>query len=130
MDAVLARERFRHVVFVDGVPEGIPALDPWRAGHLFPGKLAARRVQKAARPSPRWDEAEPAPPGSERQLQFLGWLFDKVSLDVTAYRPGSLLRRLPACLRALRAEGVEHAVRLLTRNGALVGAAIDTLLIG
>ena len=128
MDAVLAPERFRHVVFVDGLPEGIPANQSACAGHLFHGKPV--NAQKARQPSPQWDQPEPVPPGCEWQVQFLQWLFDRANLDASAYRPGSLLRRVPACLRGLRVDGPEQAVRLLTRNPALIGPALNTLLIG
>src|SRR5262249_62227868 len=46
------------------------------------------------------------------------------------YRTETLHRRLPACLRAVRARSLAHARRLLEDQPSLVATALGTLIIG
>jgi chemotaxis methyl-accepting protein methylase len=61
---------------------------------------------------------------------FLQWLFNLAGLDARQYRPESLARRLPACLRKLRVSSVTLARAALQRSPKLVDEAINSLLIG
>jgi chemotaxis protein methyltransferase CheR len=61
---------------------------------------------------------------------FLIWLFRQAGLNARDYRPASLLRRLPACLRALRVTSIPQARRLLRGSPHLVCIALDALLLG
>jgi chemotaxis methyl-accepting protein methylase len=67
--------------------------------------------------------------GFEEQ-SFVEWVFSGAGLDASAYRPESVRRRLPACLRAVRAASVRKARRALEENPALRPIALSTLLIG
>jgi chemotaxis methyl-accepting protein methylase len=61
---------------------------------------------------------------------FLRWLFAQAGLDVRAYRPESLRRRLPACLRAVGARSLGQARQLLEQSPALVQTALNAMLVG
>lgn len=61
---------------------------------------------------------------------FVGWLLRLSGLDARIYRPRSLQRRLPACLRALRAASVNEGQTILRDNPHLLPLAISSLLIG
>ncbi len=58
------------------------------------------------------------------------WLLQHAGLNPAAYRPVSLLRRVPACLRHLRVGDSEAALRLLQRDPSRAPAVLNTLLIG
>jgi chemotaxis protein methyltransferase CheR len=75
-------------------------------------------------------EAFPEPPLSLEQTAFLRWLFSRAGLDYRGYRTETLLRRLPACLRLLRAVGSGQARQLIELNPQLVPAAISVMLVG
>jgi chemotaxis methyl-accepting protein methylase len=51
-------------------------------------------------------------------------------LDLSSYRCETLARRLPACLRALRARSLDHADSILKSDPRLIPAAMEQLLIG
>lgn len=61
---------------------------------------------------------------------FIAWIFLEAGLSARHYRPSSLHRRLPACFRALRVEGVAQARRLLRRHPRFISTAVDALLLG
>lgn len=61
---------------------------------------------------------------------FLAWVFERAGLQAAAYRPQSLHRRLPACLRALQVRSPRAARDLLERKPALLAKALNALLIG
>jgi chemotaxis protein methyltransferase CheR len=102
------------------------------SGHLFFSGVHAPAPRRVRRPTEfagasRWPAVVvPTPEGD----QFLGWLLAQVGLDATDYRATALSRRLPACLRELRAATVEEARRRLERHPELVAAAVDTVLLG
>ena len=54
----------------------------------------------------------------------------RAGLDASAYRPQSLDRRVPACLRVLRVRSPRAARTLLERRPGLIAAAVSALLIG
>lgn len=121
--------RCRHVVFTPAVPS--------RPLNLGCAPMAARAAAAAARitsvmpavPRPRAEPRDdPALPSDEDA--FVTWVLSRAGLDGRAYRRGSLRRRVPACLRALRVETIADARRLLWRDPSLVPAAADALLIG
>ncbi|MEO6434862.1 MAG: CheR family methyltransferase [Tepidisphaeraceae bacterium] len=61
---------------------------------------------------------------------FVGWIFQAVGLDVGDYRVETLRRRLPACLRAVRAATLAEARQRLAAEPGLLGAAASALVIG
>src|SRR4051812_21569945 len=88
---------FRHVVFPDSV-----------GGH-------ARALNVAPRPQSGHEAdvdtteaggAEPLPADSEGLFR---WLFARAGLSFRHYKPETLRRRLPACLRAVRATSATQA---------------------
>ena len=58
------------------------------------------------------------------------WILQRTGLDCSVYRPAPLNRRIPACLRALRAGSTAEARVLLARFPELLPRTLDTLLIG
>ena len=109
--------RCRHVVFA-----AAPARPPLNLG---------RPPAPAPAPAPNAAAAlttDPGPPTDEDA--FVAFLFSRAGLDARAYRTTSLRRRVPACLRALRAKTLPDARRLLTLNPGLVPVAVGSLLIG
>jgi chemotaxis methyl-accepting protein methylase len=82
-----------------------------------------------------WGEAAPEP--AERALSLshetaalTQWLFARAGLDARQYRAETLQRRLPACLRAVRARSPAHARQLLEKAPELASAALSALVIG
>lgn len=67
---------------------------------------------------------------AEEPDAFLVWLFNEAGLDAGAYRCKALQRRLPACLRALRASCSEQARAMLERRPELLPRAMEAVLIG
>jgi chemotaxis protein methyltransferase CheR len=86
----------------------------------------------------RWDVAPPAasserPDGGALTLvdgAFVRWLFAHAGLDVSDYRPETLVRRLAPCLRALRVRSTAEARALLEAEPALTPAAMNAMLLG
>jgi len=128
--------KFRHVVFAgagrrterladlarigDPVPArgvGLP-LDP-RAAWIAAGTAGLNVVEP--RPGTRW---------SAEDESFVATLLDRAGLDARAYRQETLRRRLPACLRVLRAASVAEARDAIDRSPRLIGAAVATMVIG
>ncbi len=69
-------------------------------------------------------------PLPDRAGLFVSWLLPKAGLDPRAYRGETLRRRLPACLRFLRAATTSQAQRILEMNPALMTAAVNVMLVG
>lgn len=59
-----------------------------------------------------------------------GLILERCGLSPAAYRPAPAQRRIPACVRALRAASEDHARVRLVSSGHLDTIALDTLLIG
>jgi len=85
----------------------------------------------------------PAPAGRSRHLpagdplrlteteeSVVRWLFEQAGLEFNAYRGETLKRRIPACLRATRAESLWHLRLAVQRNPQLLKLVMSTLLIG
>src|SRR5688500_15839284 len=109
-----------------------PPLSPWSPEyrHLV-FRATARRRQSIA------EEREQAPGEEAEDIgiddeghAFLRWLFRESGLDVEQYRLRTLRRRLPACLRGLRAGTFAEARRVIQNKPALRGRALSTLVIG
>jgi chemotaxis protein methyltransferase CheR len=113
MGAVVTSDnRYRSVVFPAAVSRR--PLNFGAAGmHVSPRRVLAAYVDHRTGPD-----------------AFLTWLFLRAGLSADDYRPASLHRRLPACLRALRAANISEARRLLRRTPQLISVALDALLLG
>src|SRR5690606_9769520 len=66
----------------------------------------------------------------EEDGEFLTWVFSQARMDACLYRSETLARRIPACLRALRAATVGQAKLLIQRSPDLLPVAINSLIIG
>ncbi|HEX8522422.1 MAG TPA: protein-glutamate O-methyltransferase CheR [Tepidisphaeraceae bacterium] len=111
MSAIVQRlraGRFRHVVFATG--------------------MGMRRARNLAAPATEPLERVEALQGEP--AAFLRWLFRRGGLDVNQYRPETLNRRLPACLRALRTSDVREARELINSSPELTVTALSALVIG
>jgi chemotaxis protein methyltransferase CheR len=92
---------------------------PGRAAGLHPGQV------KASSPA----AGDPLPDQSEKS-EFIPWVLRRAGLDPDGYRVRPILRRLPACLRALHADTETHAVQLIEKKPELLSVAVGSLLIG
>jgi chemotaxis protein methyltransferase CheR len=115
--AVRQPTAFRHVVFPDS------AGGYGRALNLTPDRPADVAAQPAPHPPAR-------PVLSAGAESFLRWLFKRARLPFGAYKPETLGRRLPACLRAVRANSIAEARSILRGNPELTWPALGALLIG
>ncbi|MCW1923097.1 hypothetical protein OKA05_11080 [Luteolibacter arcticus] len=108
---VLSDARFRHVYF--------RGLNP----------VGSKRKNDAIRPPQPPALTGPQSP-KDADTRFLRRILAQAGLSPALYRAAPLVRRLPACLRALRVECSAAAERLLAANPALVSKALESLLIG
>jgi chemotaxis methyl-accepting protein methylase len=104
--------RFQHVVFAE------------------PRHRRRRQIIDLAR-----SESKRPPPSGRISLRadqqgFVRWLFDQAGLNALHYRDETLRRRLPACLRALRAGTCADARQVLLADPSKVGLAISAMVIG
>lgn len=102
---------YRHVVFPDTIEGGGRALN-----------LTPPRIQEAVLPP-----AESLSPG---ESDCVRWLFEHAGLDPDDYRPETIKRRIPACLRALRIDSVAKVRATVQTHPTLLKAAISALVIG
>jgi chemotaxis methyl-accepting protein methylase len=114
--------RYRHVVFT--TPPARPALN---FGVRAPASSSTIPVCSAASSTV---DASPACDDDDDHSAFFAWIFLVAGLTARHYRPTSLRRRLPACLRALRVDDITQARRLLRRHPQFVPVAIGALLLG
>jgi len=105
--------RFRHVVFKG-------------SGRRRPINLAPRTSEPHG-PALLYPRGLQFTPDEEC---FVMWLFEQGGLDARAYRPETLRRRLPACLRSLRASSVADARQALQEDPPAIAAAVSTMVIG
>jgi chemotaxis methyl-accepting protein methylase len=108
---------FRHVVFPDSI-----------GGYGRAINLAPRHTE--FQPSPRPGDRPGQNPATPEVESFLRWLLGRAGLSFERYKPEMLVRRLPACLRAVRAASPAHARSLLQHNPALLWTSLGALLIG
>lgn len=100
---------------------------------LFRGISTIRSEVKKLAPPPRTtllptdSRPEMAP---DATTLFLRRILMQAGLNPLLYRTPPLVRRLPACLRALRVEDCVAAERLLAAKPALISQALESLLIG
>jgi chemotaxis methyl-accepting protein methylase len=115
-----AVDRFCHVQF-QGVKAG------------FSGSIATRRI-RPLREVPftsSFDrDQRPHATVSPPDRLLLDVIFERASLNTSAYRPGALARRIPACLRALQARSPADAIRRLEHDPDALDLALNALLIG
>lgn len=104
------RARFSHINFADKL------------------NLSARPLNLAPRTAIAASNAEE--PLQREDREFLDWLLDRAGVSLSHYRPESLARRVPACLRVLRAKSTAHGREIVERNSGLAGHAIGAVLIG
>ncbi len=106
----------------------LPFVQPATQGpHLyFSGTVRERRSGH----SPASGESPGGLPPSGGAWDFLGFLFNEAGVDISSYRPTVLLRRVPACLRALRAGTLEEARFILKGDPACLETAMDAVLLG
>ena len=64
------------------------------------------------------------------EQQFVRSLFEFAGLQVEDYRGETIKRRIPACLRAFRAETIQDLGSKIRRDPELLRKALNTLLIG
>jgi chemotaxis protein methyltransferase CheR len=116
--------RCRHVVF--------PAAAPRRALNVGRATAAGGAPGASSTPAmpPNADSPDRAGHPADDDDAFVTWLFSRAGLDARAYRRECLRRRVPACLRTLRAKSIADARRLVWCNPGLVPAAVGTMLIG
>lgn len=96
----------------------------------FQGKPSARPVAPGA-PAARHAVPAVVPPGAEDDPgRFIAWVLARAGLDAGAYRAEPLLRRLQACLRALKVRSPLAARELIERQPHLAPTAVSALLIG
>lgn len=103
---------YRHVVFPDASEGNGLALN--FSPHVTDSLTA-----------PREDAELPA-----SEYACVQWLFERAGLELSDYRHETLRRRLPSCLRALRASSLEQVCAFVERQPDLLRPAISTLVIG
>jgi chemotaxis methyl-accepting protein methylase len=117
----------RHVVFAGGGGGSKRALN----FALAPNGAVSRRFQWH---DPYWTpplaEPDSAPALDEEASRFVRYLFERAGINARAYRDETIRRRLPACLRVLRAASFRHAREILESAPSLIQMAISTLVIG
>lgn len=105
-------EKFRHVTFADSICGSNRAIN-----FAFPRFASIECGEENASLEPDEDS-------------FVRWLFRQANLDSRFYREETLRRRLPACLRLLRANSVPQARMMLRQNPALISPVLSVMLIG
>jgi chemotaxis methyl-accepting protein methylase len=99
---------------------------------VFPGEPTRRptALDVAASSSDMLPVVEMAFSLPQENAAFLSWLFRRAGLDVHLYRPETLQRRLPACLRALRVRTPALARSLLEQAPERLATALSGMLVG
>jgi chemotaxis protein methyltransferase CheR len=100
-----------------------------KAGLYFEGRSFQPQPRVKAAPTP-WGHSRPLPAVPREASAFFQWLLGKAGLDSERYREISLVRRLPACLRYLRAKNIGEAYELILRRPELLPGLIDVVLLG
>lgn len=97
----------------------------------FQGKAITPGGRKPAAAPTRADVIRAAPSAETESLDdFVHWAFARAGLDASPYRSQVLRRRLPACLRELKARSTEEARLCLTRRPDLLPVVIDAFVLG
>lgn len=114
----LPADRFRGLVFrgVASVRERQPALLSGAAASGRSGSFSTASV--------------PPPPFDPEEVAFVTLVLQRCGLDPRAYRIAPLIRRVTACLRALRLDSVDEACRAIGKCSEKATVAVNALLIG
>lgn len=99
------------------------------AGHLYFQGIAERSKARRATVS-RFPVSQAAAPMTAETEDFFRKLFAAVGLPAQAYRSSALNRRVPACLRFLRARDLKAAWQKLDANPELVAPTVGVVLLG
>jgi chemotaxis methyl-accepting protein methylase len=104
--------KYRHVVFADAI------------------NLSRRPLNHAPQPQEIGYPFESHPSFNLDEQAFVRWVLRRAGIDVGHYRRETMARRLPACLRVLRAASLSHARFIIERDDELLHAAVSALIIG
>ncbi len=115
--------------------ERASASDGWRLPPVpssythvtFPYLRVPPRLRSALQ---RMEREDPSPVLDPERERFLEWIFARANLDWRAYRSETLSRRLPACLRMLRADSPRLAQRRIEERPELLEGALGSILVG
>jgi chemotaxis methyl-accepting protein methylase len=109
-------------------PPRCPSFDHVR----FAGDAPNPTCNRAPRPLPAraFPERRPTLPPDPAADDFVQWVLRRARIDPRPYRTDPLHRRLPACLRLLRAQSFDGAKTAIEQHPKRLGAALGTLLIG
>jgi hypothetical protein len=100
-------------------------------GLYFAGVVPFPPVLTRSRPAPDLLVPDANPPrDTEPAYAFLAALLGQAGLRIDRYRPGALLRRIPACLRALGVNSIPEAAQRLAARPALAWSVLDVVLLG
>jgi len=104
--------KYCHVVFADAI------------------NLSRRPVDHAPQAEEIGYQLESHPSFNLDEQTFVRWVLRRAGIDAEHYRRETLARRLPACLRVLRAASLSHARFMIERNDELLHEAVSALIIG
>lgn len=121
-EALIKARRYQHVVF----PESVGGYG--RAVNLAPHQPSG--ADGAGSEAEATGAGAPVETLSTEVESFLRWIFAQAGLNFRHYKPETLGRRMPACLRALRANSPAQARSIVQRNPQLARPALDAALIG
>lgn len=99
------------------------------SGHLYFQGIAERPKIRPSGAGPAC-VLRPAVPAVEGAEEFFQKLFAAAGLPVQAYRSSALNRRVPACLRFLRARDLNAAWRKLEAQPELIAPTVGVVLLG
>jgi chemotaxis protein methyltransferase CheR len=114
--------------------ESSQASDDWRMPAVPSSYLHVTfphlRVPALVRGLQRIEREDPQVALDPDRERFLEWLFARAGLEWRAYRSETLTRRLPACLRMLRASSPRLARRRVEARPELLEPALASILVG
>jgi chemotaxis methyl-accepting protein methylase len=109
------------------------AFMPFQYRHItFPDATRGDRLPfnfttQDAGPKPKREGEEDL---SGDEYESVGWLLDKAGLSISDYRPETIKRRIPACIRAVRVATIRDVCTTAGRHPELLRTAISALMIG
>jgi chemotaxis protein methyltransferase CheR len=109
------------------------AFTPFQYRHItFPDatrgdRLAFNFTPQDVAPKPKREAHQDL---SSDEHECVGWLLDKAGLSISDYRPETIKRRIPACVRAVRVATIREACAAARRHPELLKTAISALIIG
>jgi chemotaxis protein methyltransferase CheR len=119
--APVAPEKYLHVKFQGAASARLASIDRLRR---------QARIAPTASIFARSEVGGHAPVLSPADQLLLDAIFARAKLHAGAYRSSALGRRIPACLRALRARSPAEAIRCLEQDEHALDLALNALLIG